>query len=468
MENTNVPITAVMIGAGNRGFDAYGTYATKHPNRIKMIAVAEPNKERRLQFQNAHHISDSQAFTSWEKVLNSQMGKIADLVFICVQDSLHFQPAKIAIEMGYSILLEKPISPNLDECRELVQLSQKNKTLIQVGHVLRYTRFWKTIKDVIDSGKIGKIIHYDHSENVSYWHFGHSYVRGNWKNKDTASPVILAKSCHDLDLMTWLMDEKPLNVQASGELTHFCSENAPPDAADRCTDGCPHASTCYWYAPRLYLYGEPIIRETLAGKNRWLKFLVKLVLNHRPFMLKVAKIIPRLKQYLEWKNWPSSVITTDLSQEGIMKALREGPYGRCIYKTRNDVVDHHIATFQFPSGATGTFTVHGLSDLEGREIRIFGSKGSIRGIFRFNNEEVVVTNFGLKPEIVHQSGLDLSGHGGGDYGMMDAFTSILLQEQTPEEAGYADIATAMESHYMAFAAEDARLSHATVDLDSYR
>jgi predicted dehydrogenase len=468
MGKSTVPTTAVMIGAGSRGMDVYGMYALGHPDRIKMVAIAEPIKERRLKFQSLHHIADDRIFSSWEDVLNSKMGKIADIVFVCTQDSMHFEPTKAAISLGYNILLEKPISPNLAECQELVRLSKNNQTLIQVGHVLRYTRFWKAIKDVIKSGRIGKIIHYDHSENVSYWHFGHSYVRGNWKNKETGSPLILAKSCHDLDLMTWLMNEKPLNVQASGELTHFCPENDPPNSTDRCTDGCSYENTCPWYAPRLYLYGEPIIRETLAGKNRFLKFLVKLVLNHRPFMLKVAKIIPRLKQFLEWKAWPSSVITTDLSPEGIMKALREGPYGKCIYKTGNDVVDHHIATFQFPSGATGTFTVHGLSDLEGREIRVFGTKGSIRGIFRFNSEEVLVTNFGRKPEIVHESGLDISGHGGGDSGMMDAFTSILLQEKTPEEAGYADIATAMESHYMAFAAEDARLSHATIELNSYR
>ncbi|MCK5346056.1 MAG: Gfo/Idh/MocA family oxidoreductase, partial [Candidatus Heimdallarchaeota archaeon] len=294
MGKSTVPITAVMIGAGSRGMDAYGMYALEHPDRIKMVAIAEPIKERRLKFQFLHHLADDRIFPSWEDVLNSKMGKIADVVFVCTQDSMQFEPTKAAIELGYKILLEKPISPNLAECQELVLLSKKNHTLIQVGHVLRYTRFWKAIKEVIDSGKIGKIIHYDHSENVSYWHFGHSFVRGNWKKKETASPFILAKSCHDLDLMTWFLDEKPLNVQAAGELIHYRPENAPHDSTDRCTDGCPHAQTCSWFANSLYLHGEPIIRETLAGKNWFLKLLTNLVLKHRPFMQKVAKIIPPL------------------------------------------------------------------------------------------------------------------------------------------------------------------------------
>lgn len=463
-----VPITAIIIGAGVRGLDVYGQYALKNPDRIKIVAVAEPILEKRKKFQTLHNISDSRAYSTWEDVLHDSVGKIADVVFICTQDNIHFGPAKRAIELGYAILLEKPISPNIMECRELANMSRKNQTLIQIGHVLRYTAFWKKIKEIIDSGKIGSIVHYDHSENIAYYHFGHSFVRGNWKNKSSSSPLILAKTCHDLDLMIWILGDQPLSVQSTGNLTFYKPENAPENSPIRCTDGCSHANVCPWYAPRLYLYGKPVLHEILIGPNKIFRKIANLVLNHRKMAKKLAKIFPALKHYIDWEEWPTTIITTDLSMEGRMKALREGPYGKCIFKTGNDVVDHQVSTFQFPSGATGTLTVHGLSDLEGREIRIFGSKGSVRGIFRRNYEEVVVTNFGEKPEIVHKSGLDINGHGGGDYGMMDAFTSLLLQEQTPKEAGYADIGTAMESHYMAFAAEDARLSHETVDLESYR
>ena len=262
--------------------------------------------------------------------------------------------------------------------------------------------------------------------------------------------------------------EKSLSVQSTGSLTFYKPENAPEDAPARCTDGCSHATTCPWYAPRLYLHGEPLIREALAGPNKYLRKLAHFVIHHRKMAKGLAKIIPRLRPYVDWKAWPTNIITTDLSVEGRMKALREGPYGKCIFKTGNDVVDHQVSTFHFPSGATGTFTGHGLSDLEGREIRIFGTKGTIRGVFRFNLEEVVVTPFGQQPEIVHKSGLNISGHGGGDELLMDAFTSVLLKAQSKEEAGLTDIHGAMESHYMAFAAEDARISHKTLQMKDYR
>ena len=469
MTNASTPITGIVIGAGGRGFDAYGLYALKNPQRMKMVAVAEPNVEKRKKFQQLHNIPDSAAYSTWEDVLSSSVGKIADLVFICTQDDMHFYPTTKAIELGYHILLEKPISPHLEECQELSKLNRKKDQYIQVGHVLRYTSFWKKIKEVIDSGRIGNIIHYEHSENVSFWHFGHSFVRGNWKNKENSSPLILAKTCHDLDLMYWLIGEKPLDVQSSGSLTHYRPVNAPAGSPERCTDGCSHSSSCPWYAPSLYLYGKPIIQETLAGSNRFLKFLVKITLNHRKFANHLLKLFPKYHPYLDWKEWPSNIITTDLSVEGRMKALREGPYGKCIYKTGNDVVDHQVSTFTFPSGLTGTLTVHGLSDIEGREIRIFGTKGSIRGVFRKEGEEVVITNFSnTTPDIVYRTGMNIEGHSGGDFGMMNAFTSVLLGEKTPKEAGYASIETAMESHFMAFAAEDARISNTTVGLNSYR
>ncbi|UYP44818.1 Inositol 2-dehydrogenase/D-chiro-inositol 3-dehydrogenase [Candidatus Lokiarchaeum ossiferum] len=469
MNSTRTPVTGIMIGAGNRGVDAYGLYALEKPHRLKMIAVAEPIPEKRKRYQSLHNIPDSHAYTNWEDILNPTVGKIADVVFICTQDDKHFFPTKMAIELGYHILLEKPISPHLAECQELVKLRTEKDQYIQVGHVLRYTEFWKSIKNVVDSGRIGRIIHYDHSENVSFWHFGHSFVRGNWKNKATSSPLILAKSCHDLDLMFWLIGKQPLNVQSTGNLSHYRPENAPENAADRCTDGCSHASTCPWYAPSLYLRGKPIIQEIFTSSNKFLKFLAKIVLKHRKLAGHLFKLAPKYKSFLDWKDWPSSIITTDLTVEGRMKALREGPYGKCIYKTGNDVVDHQVSTFNFPSGVTGTLTVHGLSDIEGREIRIFGTKGSIRGVFRAEHEEVVVTNFSDSiPITVYKTGMNMAGHGGGDFGMMDAFTSVLLGVKSPEKAGYADIETAMESHFMAFAAEEARITQETIKMNLYR
>ncbi len=184
--------------------------------------------------------------------------KLADAAFICTPDLLHYEPAIRALELDYDLVLEKPISPVLDQCREITRFAQERHRLVQVCHVLHFTDFWKKIKEVLDSGRIGKIIHYDHSENVSFWHMSHSYVRGWYRIKEDSSPMILAKCCHDLDLMTWILGQKPLSVQSSGSLTCYRPENAPPGVPERCTDGCPIEKECPWFAPRLYCTGDPL------------------------------------------------------------------------------------------------------------------------------------------------------------------------------------------------------------------
>ncbi|MHA1340092.1 MAG: Gfo/Idh/MocA family protein [Promethearchaeota archaeon] len=461
------PITGVIMGAGGRGREAYGRYAEKHPDRLNIIAVAEPNEWKRKHFQKLHNIPDKMAFSTWEDLLDQ--GKIADVAFVTMGDHLHYEPAMKALDLGYDILLEKPIAPTLEQCQNLEKKAIETGRIVQVGHVLRFSGFWKKVKEIIDSGKIGRVIHYEHSENVSYWHFGHSFVRGFYKNKETSNPLILSKSCHDLDLMTWYLG-KPISVQSTGDLTFYRLENAPKDAPERCTDGCPHANECPWYAPRLYIENEDLIRIGTEVDNFFVRNATKFVLNHRGFIKKLSKIIPPLKQLTEWRNFPVSAITTDFSEEGKLKALKEGQFGLCIFKCGNDVVDHQVSTFEFADGVTGTLIVHGLSEHEGRELRIFGTKGTLRGYFRAYGEKLILTDFRYrKPEIVYKSKLNVeSGHGGSDFALMDAFTSVLLGEKSIEEAGLTTISSAMESHYMGFAAEDARITGKKLNIDEYR
>ena len=463
------PVTAIMNGAGFRGYEAYGSYAEKHPERLKFVAVAEPDLGRRKLFQKSHDIPDELAFSSWDELMAESRSKMADAAFICTPDSMHYKPAIRALNLGYHLVLEKPISPNIAECQQIAQTSLEKCRIVQVCHVLRFTEFWKTVKEVVDSGRIGKIIHYDHSENVSYWHFGHSYVRGQYRNKATSSPMILAKSSHDLDLMYWIIGNKPVSVQSTGELSYYNPENAPPGASERCTDGCPEAENCPWYAPRLYINAEPILRIGLHAPSKAIRFLARTAVNHRSLLKFLSVFDKRLKEIINWNRFPASSLSTDLSLEGKMKALREGPYGKCIYKCGNDVVDHQVSTFNFHKGITGTLTVHGLSELEGRELRIFGTKGVVRGYFRYNAEWVTVTDFRYsKQEVLYKAGLSLEGHGGGDAGLMDSFIKVVRGEANPEEAGTADVAGALESHYMAFAAEEARISQKQQELKKYR
>ncbi len=450
------PVTAVLVGLGTRGRDTYGSYAIKYPKRLKFIAIADLDEKKRKFFQELHNIPNEMVFSSWEDLLNKKVGKIAQVAFICTPDRMHYKPVMKALELDYDLFLEKPIAPSLNECKEIATLAKKKKKIVQVAHILRFTGYWKTLKEFISSQRFGRIIHYEHSENVSFWHFGHSFVRGAYKNKDTSTPIILAKTCHDLDLMHWIMDENALDVYSHGELSHYKPENAP----ERCTDGCPIEKECPWYAPRLYIELEPIIRIALYSDSRIIRWIIKGVLkskSFRKFVLLFSKDVRRIEH---WDQFPVIHITDDYSYKGRMKALKEGPYGVCIYKTGNDVPDHQISSFNYPSGATATLTMHGLSEHEGREFRIFGTKGVVlRGVFRNSLELIEFTDFRFgKTETIYKEGLSIQAHGGGDVGIMHAFTSVMLGEKTKEEGNLSDFFSAMESHFMGFAAEKSRIS----------
>ncbi|HUU77472.1 MAG TPA: Gfo/Idh/MocA family oxidoreductase [candidate division Zixibacteria bacterium] len=468
-KKTAKPITAILIGAGTRGLDAYGKYALENPSRLKFIAVADLNETKRTRFQKEHKIPDEHVFSSWEELLSEKNSKIAQVAFICTPDQIHYKPAIKALELDYDLVLEKPIAPKLEECLEIAQLAKKKGRFVQVCHVLRYTEFFKKIKNFVESGKLGRIIHYDHSENVSYWHFGHSFVRGAYKNRDTSAPIVLAKTCHDLDLIFWIMNEKPTAVFSIGELTHYKIDNAPPNSPERCIDGCPISEECAWYAPRLYLELEPLIRIAQYSPSKILRFITKMILKSQKTKNFLSLFSKDIRQTKNWDQFPVNSITTDFTLESKMKALKEGPFGLCIYKTGNDVPDHQISTFNFPSGATATLTMHGLSEHEGRELRIFGTNGVIRGVFRNNEELITFTDFRFgKIQILHKEGFQTKGHGGGDKGIMDAFTAVFLSEVSKELNNLSDVSIAMESHFMGFAAEESRLTNKIQRLEEYR
>jgi predicted dehydrogenase len=461
------PLTAIMNGAGSRGREAYGAYAKSHPGLIKFVAIADPNPDRRQLFQQEHNIPDEFAFESWELLMNPKVGKIAEVAFICTPDLLHYQPAIRALDLGYDLVLEKPISPNLEECRNIEQLANKQGKKVQICHVLRFSKFWKKVKEIVDSGKIGKIIHYDHSENVSFWHYGHSYVRGIFRNTTISSPLILAKTCHDLDLMHWIIGSKPLSVQSMGHRSLYRPENAPKDAPKKCTDGCPHAKGCPWYAPRMYISAEPMLRMATHAHQRSIRVATRFALNHQKVITFLSRIFPKLKNTFNWQHWPATMLTDNLSIEGKMKAMKDGSYGNCIFHSDNDLVDHQVSTFTFPDGVIGTLTVHGMADLEGREIRIFGSKGAIRGYFRYNGEEISVTDFRYaQTEVVYSAGLVPTSHGGADIDFMDAFVKVYRNEANPNDLGTSNISEAMESHYMGFATEIARREERNVEINN--
>lgn len=409
--------TAILIGAGSRGRDVYATYAFE-TEKLKIIAVAEPNDQRRDFVADKLNIPQIKRFKDWKALL--ALGKIADGAIIATMDNLHVEPSIEFMKIGYDILLEKPMDRTLNGAINIVINSQKYKRRVMVSHVLRYTNFFKKIKALLESGVIGQLIGIEHEENVGYWHMAHSFVRGNWRRKDETAPMILTKSCHDLDIIYWLVGKKCSKISSFGSLTYFKRENMPQGAAERCLD-CSVEENCPYSALKLYLNDKI--------------------------------------------GWPQNVISEDLSYSGRLKALREGLYGRCVYNCDNDVVDHQIVAMQFDD-ITVNFTMQAFTNDIDRKIRIFGSNGEING--HFGKAEIDVLLFGKeKMKIdVKNADLDSFGHGGGDFVMLDEFVKML---SNPNYKGISTSAEdSLESHMMAWAAEESRLENKVVDMNEYR
>lgn len=411
-------ITVALLGAGDRGMDAYGPYALRNPGDMKFVAVAEPNKERKEEFKRQHRLTDEQCYDTWEDLLKQP--RLADALFICTSDKMHFEPAIQALEKGYHILLEKPMSTDPYECIVMGDYAEKFQRVFSVCHVLRYTPFFSTIKKVIENGDIGDVVSIQHNENVSYWHQSHSFVRGHFNNSDETSPMILQKCCHDMDIMLWLVGKDCLRLSSFGSLTHFKSENAPKGAPERCLDGCPVSAECPYYAPKFYL--------------------------------------------TEDVGWPTSAISINTDYASRKKALEVGQYGRCVYHCNNNVVDHQVVSLEFEDGVTAAFTMCAFTNGNTRSIKIMGTKGEIRGYFEKNEIEII--NFGKADKKVINFKESKFGHGGGDDEIVREFVDLVRSEG--QKKGRASAEVSVQGSLMAFAAEESRITKKVVTLSEFK
>ncbi len=415
------PVTFSIIGLGSRGLDAYAPFQKIHPELMKITAVADLRPERIEMAKSEYDIPSEMCFSSAEELLEQE--RLSDAIIIASQDQDHVRQALKAMDKGYAILLEKPISPSLSECMELLQRAEQAKALVTVCHVLRYTPFYRTIKKLLEDGKIGKIMNIDALECVGYYHMAHSFVRGNWRSSKTTSPMILAKSCHDMDILRYLADSQCDTVSSNGRLSFFTRENAPEGSAPRCLSGCKCKHSCPFDAEKIYITDERTGYEY----------------NREPA-------------------WPVNVLTSDYTRDGIYKALREGPYGRCVFHSDNDVVDHQVASIAFKNGISATFTMSAFTKEKNRTIRIMGTEGEIYAdtdenvihIMRFDNHDEDIK--------VEES---KSGHWGGDYNiMMDFINAVKENGRTPS-----DLSASIESHLMCFAAEESRKTGRTISIN---
>lgn len=426
-------IKVALAGLGSRGKDTYAPTAKLFPEKMEIVAIADIDPEKVKAVAAEYQIPDEMCFQSAEEMIARE--KLADVMFITTQDRQHVGQAIPALRKGYHLLLEKPISPDLDECREIVKVAQECDRKVIVCHVLRYTPFYTKIKDLIDEGTIGEIVSVNSVENVGYWHQAHSFVRGNWRNSNTTSPMILQKCCHDMDILLWLTGKTCKSVSSFGNTYLFREDKAPEGAAHRCMDGCKVKDQCPYDAEKIY------ITDPVTG-----------VQNGNT-------------------DWPVNVVALHPTVESVCEALQTGPYGRCVYHCDNNVVDHQVVNLNMTDGSTISHTMCAFTAYTAagnRYAKIMGTLGEI--IADMGENTIQVNVFGKEPEVIDVRTLatDFSGHGGGDNRMIEEFLDMLINESGPTKST-TSVEQSVESHYCALAAEESRLNGgAVIELDTYR
>jgi predicted dehydrogenase len=410
---TVAPLPALLVGAGQRGYHVYGRWALEHPALLRFVAVVEPDQAARSRFAAAHDVDDSLAVPT----LDALPGGVAEACFVAAPDRAHHEAAVWALDAGYHLYLEKPIAATPADCVDLAERSRRTDVVTAVGHVLRSTPFFRAVRDIVQSGRLGDVVTVEHRENVAAWHMAHSFVRGNWAVAAEATPMIVQKCCHDFDVLGWILGDQAVRLASFGSLFHFHPDRAPEGAATRCVD-CPVAD-CPFDARLVYLN---------MGNT----------------------------------GWPVHVLTDDLSRGGRLAALADGPYGRCVYTAGSDVVDHQVVAMEMASGTSVVLAMHGHSPREERTMRYDGTAATLRG--RFGSTQVIEIQDHAGGEIEEVSITSSGGHGGGDDGAIRRFIAEVRGGGEPTNP----IWGSLPAHLQAFAAEDARLSGAVIELDAYR
>ncbi|HIR20564.1 MAG TPA: Gfo/Idh/MocA family oxidoreductase [Candidatus Pelethomonas intestinigallinarum] len=422
------PVTFAIAGFGDRG-STYASMQNLFPDKMKVVAVADLNPAKVEKAKKLYDIPEEHCFSSAEEMLAQP--RLADVMVVSTMDRQHVGHAIPALEKGYHILLEKPISPELSQCKKILDAARTCPGKVIVCHVLRYTVFYNTLKDLIQSGRIGDVVTICANENVGYWHQAHSFVRGNWRNSRESSPMILQKSCHDMDILTWLLGKRCKTVSSFGGTQLFKAARAPEGAALRCLDGCKAKENCPFDAEKIY------ITSPKTGR-------------------------------VHGDSWITSVLSVENTVESTYKALREGPYGRCVYHCDNDVVDHQQTNLLMEDGSTVSFTMCAFTESCYRTFKAMGTRGEIEADMLSNLIRVRV--FGQPEEVIDVGKLagDLKGHGGGDSGIIQDLLDMLRSGAEPNERT-TTLEHSMESHFIALAAEESRLHGGrVVELEAFK
>lgn len=404
--------TIAFIGLGNRGY-IYAGFAKENKN-LEITALCDCNRNSLKATGESLGVPPEKCFSDAEDFF--AQGKLADAVVIGTPDATHYEICMKALEIGYDILLEKPIAVTGEECDEIEKTARAAGRKVVVCHVLRYTEFYRRLKEIVMSGEIGSVVHISQSENVGFWHYTQSFVRGKWKNSDQSSPMILQKCCHDFDIINWLLDSACISLNSYGNQSFFNEEHAPEKSAKNCCD-CAVRSSCLYDA------------------------------------------ISRSKEMPGAMNVPYGF---DFSEEGIEAYLkdRSNDYGKCVFRSDNNVVDHQSVVMQFENGATATLNMHTFAEDTYRSTKIIGTKGEIIGRFGDSDGSTITVNvltpFSEFSPKVYQIGKSDSGHGGGDRELFGNFCAYVFEGK--KSVDITDLGVSVASHKMAFAAEKSRLN----------
>ena len=410
-------VTMALIGAGNRGRGIFGQYALTMAHRAQFVAVVEPDLDKRAAFAQQHNIPADRCFATSAAFFAQP--KLAQAVVIATLESEREAPILGAIKAGYHILVEKPLGCTPREVLRITDAARSYEGIFIVCHQMRHIVAFDTIKKLIVSGQYGEIIGVQHSENLSWHHMAHSFVRGFFNN-DRMTPMILAKSCHDTDILRYLIDRKPVRVASFGSLTHFRPERAPAGAPKFCLDGCPAYQSCPYHVLKIY-FGDDV----------------------DPAYLRQMGVV---------KN-----------NQHLMELLRTNAFGRCVFHCDNNVVDHQVMQVEFEGGVTASFCMYGHNYFERRILKLSMTNGEIS----FDWHEGVIRAYTFAPASQQEFRPDgmRGSHGGGDRVIMDAFVDAIVTGDKRHVLTPVDMS--LEGHLLAFAAEESRKTGQVVQLVDY-
>jgi len=439
----NRPVTVALVGAGARGDVNLATLVKRHPDVIRIVAVADAHPGRLETFSSRFNVPQENRFHDWEEMLSKEL--VADAIINALPCRMHYDSALASLNKGYHVLLEKPMALTPRQSLDLVEAAEGNDRVLMVSLQSRYNDIYQRMMNMLQEGRLGKLMNIDCAENVGYWHFILSYVRGIHHTTSNSHSFVMAKGVHDIDLISWFAGAPAKRVSSFGDLSFFHEGNAPSGAPERCTDGCPVEKDCPYSALKQYVKpGQPDLPLSL--------------LTGMSFRCAVDCLKePRFRTL-------AAVMTHDLSKEARLQALREGPHGKCVFRSDNDVIDHQTVSIEYENGVTASFSLNAFSLIWERTLNLHGTEGELRSADFTGKLELR----SFHPAKVKKNRIRYHGiiHGGGDENLVLAFADAVRKGGPPE--GFLGGRDALESHLVCFAAEEARKTGKVVDMEEFK